>query len=97
MAVAMIKGVEAPVTLATTVKQFTGVTGAQTIVLWGSDVDVYVVATALVGLIADGGALPAVDRRLVPADLMPAEVDVSGKIFVGVAGASAGTLRCELK
>jgi len=98
MAQKAMLGVEGPITLATTVTQLVVVNTSEapkTIVLWESDVDVYVVATSLAG-VADGGTLPDLDRRKVPAAVMPAEVSIAGKRFIGLAGEDAGTARFEL-
>jgi hypothetical protein len=86
--------VEAPVTLGTTVSQLSGISGAKSLILWESDVDVYVVLSPSA---TDGGALPSTGRPLISTSVMPFEIDISPYGFVGVAAASAGTARVEAR
>lgn len=94
MAQAVTPGVELPVTLATTVTQLTSASGMRKLVIYESDVDVYVVVKSGT---ADGDALPSTGRPKFSSSALPIEYDVSPFGFVGLAGASAGTCRIEVR
>lgn len=82
-------GAEQSLSLATTVTKLTGVGQAKVIELISCDVDVYVVTAD----VADGAALPASGRSLFAASALPIAYDVAQFGSLGLAGASAGTLR----
>jgi hypothetical protein len=92
VATALSLGVEAPVTLATTVGELTGIGSAKWLVIWESDVDLYVVTGS-----SDNAALPSTGRRKVPTSILPFAIEIGGYGFVGLAGSSAGTARVEAR
>lgn len=94
MATALVLGVEAPVSLTTSVVQISGVSAAKKLLIYESDVAVYVVVSSSA---TDGGALPASGRPKFATTALPIEYDISPFGFVGLAGASAGTCRVEFR
>jgi hypothetical protein len=93
----LVPGIEESVTLATSVTQLTVPSGQgpmRSIVVWESTVDVYVVVSPTA---TDGGALPDSGRPKLSSSSLPIEYDVSHARFVGVAGASSGTARVEVR
>jgi len=94
MATTLTPGVEAPVTLATTVELLTVPSSVRTLVIWESDVGVYVVTGA-----ADAAALPSTGRRHVGTVTAgsPIEIDISAYGAVGLAGTGSGTARVEVR
>jgi hypothetical protein len=85
-------GVEGPVSLLTTVNELTGISTAKWLVIWESDVELYVVTGS-----SDGASLPSTGRRKVPTAILPFAIEIGGYGFVGLAGASAGTARVEAR
>lgn len=93
MAVAATKNAEQAVSLATTVTRITGTGQCKTLLLYESDVDVYVVTSD----VADGAALPSAGRVKFTAAKLPVEFNIAPYGYIGLAGASAGTVRCEFR
>lgn len=92
MATALEMGVEGPVTLAATVTELTGISGANWLLIWESDVDLYIVTGS-----SDGAALPSTGRRLIPTTILPFAYDIGSYGFIGLAGDGAGTARVEAR
>lgn len=93
MAATISQGVEAAVTLATTVTRLTITGPAKTIVIYESDVDVYIVTAGT----ADGGALPSTGRPKFLSTALPIEYDISPFGPIGLAGSASGTCRIEVR
>lgn len=99
MAEEVTPGVGRAVTLAATVTQLTLPAALppsrqiRTLVIYESDVDLYVVTSGA----ADGGALPATGRVPFASTALPVEYDVGAAGFVGLAGAGAGTCWVEVR
>lgn len=96
MASTMTRNVAKDVTLATTVTQLTGFGSPppKTIIISKSDVAVYLVTLSTV---TDGGALPATGYHEFATTSLPITFDVSPYGFIGLAAASSGTARVELR
>ncbi len=84
---------EQPVTLATTCTRINGVGQARWLVLYESDVDVYVVTAE----VADGAALPSTGRAKIEAANMPQEINIAAYGYLSLAGSGAGTVRAEFR
>lgn len=93
MAVAATPNAQQTVTLATTVTRLTGTGQVRTLVLLSCDVDFYVVT----GDVADGASLPGAGRYPFTASKLPITLDVAPYGYIGVAGASAGSLVMEAR
>lgn len=95
MATACVLGVEQAVTLATTVTLITGIGRARRLIIYDTDVDLYLVT--LTGT-ADGAALPSTGREMVKSTSgFPVELDIQGYGTIGLAGASSGTARVKFQ
>lgn len=103
-AVPMTPGQQRAVTLAATVTQLSGFAYpagphhgskmARTLVVWESDVDVYVVTGSV-----DGATLPSVGARLIGTVIKgsPVEIAIDPSKFLGIAGSGVGTASCEVR
>lgn len=79
-----------------TVIELEGVGAARRFIVWECSVKVFVVDTNLSGP-TDGGALPTLDARPIPADSALVEFELSGsRTFLGIAASGAGTALIEV-
>ena len=99
MAKELTPGVGDEVTLAATVTQLTLPASypanrkIRTVVIYESDVDLYVVTHNA----TDGAALPATGRVPFAAAALPVEYDIGEAAFVGLAGTGAGACWVEVR
>ena len=94
MSQSLTPGVEQAVTLATTVTLCLPTKPVRTLVVYSSDVLLYLVTG-----VADGAALPSTGRRLLAAAAItdPIEHDISAYGAWGLAGSGSGTARVEVR
>lgn len=80
----------------TSVVQILGVEAAQEMAIWKTDVELFLIHTTLDGLVVDGGTVPAVDARPIPAGTTLGGIELDPmRIFLGLAASAAGTVTIE--